>query len=103
MLTSKLYTLLHSIRRGVVPEHSRWIDTLTEGKSLILLIRGDNIVERVREVCGPYDASIAKVLEPESIRAKYGIDSARNAVHCTDLPEFGPLEAKFLFTVVTSS
>eukprot|EP01138_Halocafeteria_seosinensis_P007629 gb/GECG01007797.1/.p1 GENE.gb/GECG01007797.1/~~gb/GECG01007797.1/.p1 ORF type:complete len:373 (+),score=41.54 gb/GECG01007797.1/:1-1119(+) len=89
--------------KGVVPEHPRWIDTVTEGKSVVLLIRGDNIVERVRELCGPYDTSIAQVLEPDSIRAKYGIDSARNAVHCTDLPDFGPLEAKFLFSVVGQS
>jgi len=33
-------------------------------------------------------------LRPNTIRAKFGIDRVKNAVHCTDLSEDGILEVK---------
>lgn len=86
--------------KGVVPEYGRWIVELSEGRSVILEVRGEDVVARLRELCGPYDPVIARVLRPESLRAKLGLDSVRNALHCTDLPLDGPLECKFLFTIV---
>lgn len=35
---------------------------------------------------------IARYLRPNTIRAKFGINSIKNAIHCTDLPEDVPLE-----------
>ncbi|KAI8809228.1 hypothetical protein BJ742DRAFT_738382 [Cladochytrium replicatum] len=31
-------------------------------------------------------------VRPKSLRALFGVDEVRNAIHCTDLPEDGPLE-----------
>lgn len=36
---------------------------------------------------------IARHLRPNSLRALYGKNKIQNAVHCTDLPEDGVLEA----------
>ncbi len=48
-----------------------------------------------RGLCGPYDPEIAKTIRPNTIRAKFGVDRVKNAVHCTDLPEDGALEVIF--------
>ena len=45
-----------------------------------------------RELSGPHDPEIARTLRKKTLRAKYGIDRVRNAIHCTDLPEDGVLE-----------
>jgi nucleoside-diphosphate kinase len=44
---------------------------------------------------GPHDPEIARTLRPNTIRARFGQDRIKNAVHCTDLPEDGPLEVSF--------
>lgn len=43
---------------------------------------------------------IARVLRPNTLRALFGIDKVRNAVHCTDLAEDTILEVGFTFFVV---
>jgi len=35
-----------------------------------------------------------------TLRAKYGASSAKPAVHCTDLPEDGPLECEYVFALL---
>jgi nucleoside-diphosphate kinase len=51
-------------------------------------------VKTFREMVGPSDPEIAKYLRPDTIRAKFGLDRVRNAVHCTDLPEDGVIEVR---------
>eukprot|EP00658_Telonema_sp_P-2_P046340 TRINITY_DN3447_c0_g1_i5.p1 TRINITY_DN3447_c0_g1~~TRINITY_DN3447_c0_g1_i5.p1 ORF type:complete len:111 (-),score=23.88 TRINITY_DN3447_c0_g1_i5:121-453(-) len=46
-----------------------------------------DIFENLRELCGPHDPSIAKLLRSRSLRARYGKSSHQNAIHCSDLPE----------------
>jgi hypothetical protein len=38
------------------------------------------------------DPEMAKTVRPKSLRAVYGKDKGKNAVHCTDLSEDGILE-----------
>ena len=57
----------------------------------------DKLVDDLREIAGPRDPEIARVLRPESLRARFGLDKQRNAVHVTDLPRDGPLEVDFFF------
>jgi nucleoside-diphosphate kinase len=57
-------------------------------------------IEAFREVVGPLDPEIARVLRPDSLRAKFGFDKVRNAVHCTDLPEDGALETHYFFKIL---
>lgn len=89
-----------AVYRGVVPEYQAFIEELSSGMALALALSdkdGDPPVQRLRELCGPSDPEIARTLRPNSLRAQFGGDKVRNAVHCTDLPEDGDLEAFFFF------
>eukprot|EP00796_Vickermania_ingenoplastis_P007326 gene7326-5162_t len=59
--------------------------------------KGQDVLQVVRQICGPYDSPIAKKLYPKSIRGRYGQTQTRNAVHCCDLPGDGPIYADFFF------
>lgn len=86
--------------KGVVPEHPMWVSQLSSGKCVALQVRGDDIVNRLRSMAGPYDPEIARHLRPHSLRAKFGVTTVTNCVHVTDLPHDGPLESQFLFEVL---
>jgi nucleoside-diphosphate kinase len=43
---------------------------------------------------------MAKTVRGKSIRAVYGKDKGRNAVHCTDLEEDGVLEVEYFFNIL---
>ncbi len=86
--------------RGVVPEFSGWLQELTDSVAVVIEVRGENVVARLRELAGPYPSEVARIVSPESLRARFGRDTVHNAVHVTDLADDGPLESKFLFTVV---
>lgn len=77
------------------------IDELSSGACVALQItRAESpqtLVSDVREIVGPRDPEIARALRPDSLRARFGEDKGRNAVHCVDLPEDGPLEVDFFF------
>lgn len=86
--------------RGVLPELVATAASLAGNVWILQLVSLDdslNVVEAVREECGPYDTVIAKKLFPKTIRAKFGLDEARNAVHCCDLPGEGPVYTDFFF------
>ena len=42
---------------------------------------------------------IARHLRPRTLRALFGQDKVKNAVHCTDLPEDGQLEVRLYFII----
>jgi len=43
---------------------------------------------------------VARQVRPNSIRALFGRTKAKNAIHCTDLPEDGKLEVEYFFKVL---
>jgi nucleoside-diphosphate kinase len=43
---------------------------------------------------------MAKIVRPRTIRAIYGKDKVKNAVHCTDLNDDGILEVQYFFNVL---
>lgn len=61
---------------------------------------GGDCVEPFRQLCGPADPEVAAALRPHSLRARFGVDKNRNAVHCTDLPEDAPLEVNYFFRIL---
>jgi nucleoside-diphosphate kinase len=68
---------------------------MTSGPCVVMAIEGDYAVSRYREVMGPTDSRKA----PEgTIRAKYGTDIEKNAVHGSDAPETARAELAFFFT-----
>lgn len=60
------------------------------------------VVETFRVHAGPWDVDVAKELYPDTIRARFGRDRNRNAIHCTDLPKDGVNECKYFFKILTN-
>jgi nucleoside-diphosphate kinase len=90
----------YEVYKGVVNEYSGMVEELTLGPCITMEITGDNAHSKFRELTGPADPEIARHLRPHTLRAKFGIDKIKNAVHCTDLPEDGPLEVQYFFSVL---
>jgi nucleoside-diphosphate kinase len=90
------------VYKGVVPECVDWVEELVSGKTVALQLRftakPEATVLALRELCGAHDPEIAQHLHPNSLRALYGASKVKNAVHCTDLPEDGPLEVDYFFS-----
>jgi nucleoside-diphosphate kinase len=91
----------YEVYRGVAPEFSMMVDEITSGAFVALEVAGDgNVVSRFRELAGPVDPEMARAVRPKSLRAAFGFDKVRNAVHCTDLPEDGALETHYFFKIL---
>ena len=92
----------YDVYRGVVEEYTDMVKQLSEGPCIAVEVAKDDgdVVNDLRTICGPRDVPIAKAIEPQSIRAKYGEDIVRNAVHCTDLPDDAQLEVEYFFTLL---
>jgi len=88
------------VYKGVLPYHVDMVEGMTIAPSLALEVRGEGVVERFRELCGPHDVDMAKHLRPNSLRARFGMDNAQNGVHCTDLDIDGESEVRYIFEVV---
>ncbi|CAB0000981.1 unnamed protein product [Nesidiocoris tenuis] len=56
----------------------------------------ENTPSDFRTFAGPMDPDLAKKLRPNTLRARFGLDKVRNAIHATDLPDDAPLENHFL-------
>ena len=85
------------VYKGVLPEYSMIIEDMTQGPCIAIEVRQEDVVNKLRALVGPHDPEIAKVLRPNTIRALFGKDRVRNAVHCTDLPEDGVIECDYFF------
>ena len=87
------------IYQGVLPEFPQMTEQMTTGPCIAMEIRQENAVKAFRDLVGPMDPEIAKSLRPNTLRARFGIDRTRNAIHCTDLPEDGTLESEYFFSI----
>lgn len=88
------------VYKGVVAEFPALAEELTTGPCIALEIRQDNAVTTFRELCGPHDPDLARAVRPKSIRANFGRDKVKNAVHCTDLVDDGVLEVEYFFNIL---
>lgn len=86
--------------KGVLPEWHDMVSQLCSGACLVLEIRQEEAVNSFRKLVGPHDPEVAKHLRPNTLRAEFGHDRVRNAVHCTDLPEDGLLEVEYFFNIL---
>ena len=87
------------IYQGVLPEFPQMTEQMTTGPCIAMEIRQENAVKAFRDLVGPMDPEIAKSLRPNTLRAQFGVDRCRNAIHCTDLPEDGQLESEYFFSI----
>jgi nucleoside-diphosphate kinase len=67
---------------------------MTEGPCVVMALEGDDAVARYRELMGPTDS---KKAPPGTIRARYGTDIERNAVHGSDSAESARFELGYFF------
>lgn len=88
------------IYKGVLPEFIGMIEHMTTGPCIVLEVRQENVIKTFRDLAGPLDPEIAKNLRPNTLRAKFGVDRARNAIHCTDLQTDGALESEYFFKLL---
>lgn len=89
-----------AVYKGVLLEYTPLIEHMTTGPCIVLEVRQENAVKAFRDLAGPMDPEIAKNLRPNTIRARFGLDKVKNAVHCTDLPEDGTLESEYFFSIM---
>ena len=89
---------------GVVTEYPHLVEELTSGPALAVECApredGDSresVVQQLRDLAGPADPELARLLRPQALRAKFGIDKVRNGIHVTDLESDGELEAATMF------
>ena len=89
------------VYEGVVPEFEASVKQLSAGPCCALELQAhDAVVQKFRETCGPWDVNFAREIRPKTIRAKFGIDGVKNAVHCTDLPDDGDAEVRYFFDIL---
>ena len=67
---------------------------MMETPVVVIVLQGNNIVERVRNLCGPTDSR--KALKG-TIRGDFGEDIQRNIVHASDSPDRAEFEISLLF------
>lgn len=90
----------HEVYKGVVNEYKSMVDELCCGPCLAMEIRAPDAPVTFREFVGPSDPEIARHLRPGTLRAMFGKDKIKNAVHCSDLPEDGLIEVQYFFKVL---
>jgi nucleoside-diphosphate kinase len=88
------------VYKDVVPNYSDHVVQLCSGLSVVMELRAENAVVNFRATAGPWDVQMAKELRGDTLRAKFGEDNVRCAVHCTDLPTDGVTECEYCFTVM---
>uniref|UniRef100_A0A8B9PN55 NME/NM23 family member 8 n=1 Tax=Apteryx owenii TaxID=8824 RepID=A0A8B9PN55_APTOW len=83
----KEIVLLEEQARQFYKEHENedyfpvFLEQMTRGPSVIMILTKENAVEEWRQLMGPTDPEIAKVTSPESIQAQFAQDILSNAVH----------------------
>lgn len=68
---------------------------MTSGPCVVMALEGENAIARYRELMGPTDSKKAPA---GTIRAQYGTDIEKNAVHGSDAPETAKFELGWFFT-----
>lgn len=92
----------YDVYKGILPEYLPLIEHLSNGPTILLEVRQEDVVTQFREFVGPYDPVIAQHLKPQTLRAKFGTGRVKNGVHCTDMPEDGSLECQYFFDIMQS-
>jgi nucleoside-diphosphate kinase len=70
------------------------IEYITSGPVVGIVVEGEDVLNRVREIMGATDPKEAK---PGTIRAKYGENTRRNVVHGSDSEESFRREYEIIF------
>ncbi len=88
----------YEVYNTAIKEYNAMVDELCSGPVLAMEICCE--VNEFRKDAGPFDVEVAKMLQPDTIRAKFGKDRIQNAIHCTDLPEESVNELSYFFDIL---
>ncbi len=91
------------VYKGVLPEFSAYVEELSSGTCVALEVRAEDAVNVFRQFAGPHEVEIAKHIRPQTLRARFGSDKVKNAIHCTDLEEDGSLEVEYFFSILSNA
>ena len=89
------------VYEGVVPEFELSVKQLSSGPCCVLELQAQGAVPKFRETAGPWDVNFAREIRPWTLRAKFGLNSVDNAIHCTDLTDDGEAELRYFFDSLT--
>ena len=73
---------------------------MTEGPVVPMALEREDAISKLREIMGATDSTKAA---PGTIRAKFGTDIERNAIHGSDAPETAAVEIAFFFSELQAS
>jgi len=73
------------------PFYDELISYITRGNVCVIIIEGENAIEKVRKINGATDPSKA---EPNTIRGKLALSKTENCVHASDSPESAEREIR---------
>lgn len=59
------------------------------------------LIHRKLNIFFIYLKEIAREIRPKTIRARFGENTVKNALHCTDLQEDCSLEVEYFFKILT--
>jgi nucleoside-diphosphate kinase len=76
------------------PFYNSLVEFMTSGPVWVMALERDNAVEYLRKVMGATDSQKA---EKGTIRAQFGTNIERNAIHGSDSPENARIEVGFFF------
>merc|ERR1711953_1093392 len=79
------------------------VSFMSAGAVVALVLAKNNAIEEWRRLMGPTNPAEAKETFPDSIRALFGKDNTRNAVHGSDSVLSGQREIAFFFPQMMSS
>ncbi len=80
------------------PFYGELVEFMTSGPVVAAVLEGENAIQRVRDIIGPTDSEEARKTAPNSIRALFGTDKGKNAIHASDSPESASYEIPFIFS-----
>ncbi|MCD6451789.1 MAG: nucleoside-diphosphate kinase [Acidobacteria bacterium] len=69
-------------------------DFMSSGRSVVMVLEREDAIRELRELMGATDPAKA---EKGTIRAKFGENIERNAIHGSDSPETAAFEVSFFF------
>ena len=100
MVAAKLVNLAKREAEGFYAVHRArpFFESLTRfmssGQALVMVLEGENVIARLREVMGATDPARA---DPGTIRKLYASSIERNCVHGSDAPETAAFEIAYFF------
>ena len=76
------------------PFYDSLTDFMSSGKIVVMILEGENAIEKWRKTMGVTDPALA---EPGTIRHQFGFSVERNAIHGSDAPQTSEWEINYFY------